>query len=152
MAERKRMAAGDTTTTGFERVASATRERADKASAMFFGGFNDFALVGKENLAALVTANTVFAKGIEEIGKEVAVYTQSSFESAASAAKALFGARTLKDVIAVNNDFAKANFESFVANSTRISEIGVKAANEALLPISARVNVAIERLKKPIAA
>lgn len=151
MAERKRTAA-DAAAKGFEKAAAATQEHAEKASAMFFGNFNDLALMGKENLAALMTANTVVAKGIEEIGKEVAVYAQASLESAASAAQALFGARTLKDVIAVNNDFAKANFESFVANSTKISEIGVKAANEALLPIGARVGAAIERMKKPVAA
>jgi hypothetical protein len=55
-------------------------------------------------------------------------------------------------VIAVNNDYAKASFESFVANSTRISEIGVKATNEAMQPLTAQVGVAIERLKKPVAA
>lgn len=153
MAERKRTAAaGDTATKGFEQAAAFTKEQAERTSAMLFRGFDDLALLSKENLDALMAANTVVAKGLEEIGKEVAVYTQVSFESAATAARALFGAKTLKDVIEVNNDFAKASFESFVANSTKISEIGVKAANEALQPISARVNVAIERLKKPLAA
>jgi phasin family protein len=108
--------------------------------------------MGKANLDALLTANKVVAKGFEEIGNEVAVYTQASLSNAASAAKALLGATTLKDVIAVNNDFAKAGFESFVANSTKISEISVKAANAALQPISARVNVTLDRLRKPAAA
>ena len=153
MAEKRKAAgAGGTAAKGFEQAVELTKDQVERVSTVFFRNFDDLAVLGKENLDALVAANTVVAKSLEEIGKEVAVYTQSSLESAASAAKALFGAKTLKDVIAVNNEFAKASFESFVANSTKISEIGVKAANEALQPINARVNVAIERLKKPLAA
>jgi phasin family protein len=152
MTEKKRTTAAGDAAKSFEQAVSLTQEQVEKASTAFFRGFDEFATIGKQNLDALVAANTLVAKSFEQIGKEVAVYTQSSLESAASAAKALFGAKTLKDVIAVNNDFAKASFESFVANSTKISEIGVKAANEALQPISAQVNVAIGRLKRPIAA
>jgi phasin family protein len=152
MAERKRTAAAGDAATGFEPVVSLTQGQVEKASTAFLRGFDEFAQIGKQNLDSLVAANTVVAKGIEQIGNEVAAYTRSSFASAANAAKGLFGAKTLKDVIAVNNDFAKASFESCVVNSTRISGIGVKAANEALQPLSAQVNAVIERLRKPSAA
>jgi phasin family protein len=151
MAAKGRKAAGGAAKS-FEQAGAQGQADAVQTSKALLRGFDEFAALGKQNFDAVVAANAVVAKGLEEIGREVAVYTQSSLESAASAARALFGARTLKDVVAVNNDYAKASFESFVANSTRISEIGVKAANEALRPLGAQVAVAIERLKNQAAA
>ena len=73
-------------------------------------------------------------------------------EASAQAAKALLAARTLREAVDVQTDFAKSSFDKLVAESTKLSEISVKVANEAAEPISARVNAAIEKILKPVAA
>ncbi|HTH98742.1 MAG TPA: TIGR01841 family phasin [Stellaceae bacterium] len=116
-----------------------------------FKGYDDFAAFSKANMDAFIQANQVFAKGIEEMSKEVMSLTQASMESAAAAAKAVFTAKTFKDVVDLNTDYTKTSFDKFVANSTKLSEMGVKVATDALAPVTARVNVAVEKILKPVA-
>ena len=120
-------------------------------STQTFKGYEDFAAFGKANLEAFVQANTLFAKGFEALSKEVVSLTQSSLESSAAATKALFAAKTLKDVVELQADFAKTSFEKLVANSTKLGEMTVKLATDSTAPIGARVTAASEKALKPVA-
>jgi len=114
-----------------------------------FKGYEDFAAFGKANLEAFVQANTLFAKGIESLSKEVVSLAQSSLESSTAATKAMFAAKTLKDVVELQADFAKTSFEKLVANSTKLGEMTVKLATDSAAPIGARVTAASEKALKP---
>lgn len=116
-----------------------------------FKGYEDVAAFNKANLDAFIQANTVFAKGFEELSKEVISLTQTSLENAATATKAIFAAKSLKDVVELNADFTKSNYEKLLANSTKISELSVKLATATLAPITARATAAVEKVSKPAA-
>jgi len=120
-------------------------------STQSFKGYEDFAAFGKANLEAFVQANTLFAKGIESLSKEVVSLAQSSLESSTAATKAIFAAKTLKDVVELQADFAKTSFEKLVANSTKIGEMTVKLATDSAAPLGARVTAASEKALKPVA-
>jgi phasin family protein len=109
----------------------------------------DITKFSKENVDALVTASTLYAKGFENVGKAWYALTQETVEASAAVAKALLGAKTLKEAVDLQTDFAKTTFDKYVAESTKLSELTIKVANEALEPINARVNVAVEKLLKP---
>jgi phasin family protein len=116
-----------------------------------FKGYDDFTAFSKANVEAFIMANQVFAKGIEEMSKEFMSLTQSSVESATAAAKAVFTAKSFKDVVDLNTVYTKTSFDKFVSNSTKLSEMGVKIATDSLAPVTARVNVAVEKMMKPVA-
>jgi phasin family protein len=116
-----------------------------------FKAFGNLSAFGKANIDALIKANTAFTKGVEELSKEVLALTQSSLESAAAAGKAVFAAKTVKDIIELNADFTKQSFEKLVANSTKLSEMSVKLATDTFAPISSRVTSAVEKVTKPAA-
>jgi phasin family protein len=116
-----------------------------------FNGYDNIAAFGKANMDALIQANKVFAKGLEEISKEVLHLTQSSIESATAATKAMFAAKSLKDVVELNANFTKSHFDKLVTNSTKLGEMGVKLATDTIAPITARVNTAVEKSVKPAA-
>jgi phasin family protein len=116
-----------------------------------FKGYDEIAAFGKANMDAMIQANTVFSKGIEAISKEFIALTQSHMESTAAAAKAIFAAKTLKDVVELNAAFHKTNFDKMVANSTKLGELGTKVATDAFAPISARVTSVVEKAAKPAA-
>lgn len=136
----------------YDRLVGATKEQVEKASANAFKTYEDLSKFSKENLDAVVAASAIFAKGFETVGKEWMTFTQDSMEASAQAAKALLAAKTLREAVDVQTDFAKSTFDKLVAESTKLSEISVKVTNEAAEPISARVNAAIEKLLKPVAA
>jgi phasin family protein len=116
-----------------------------------FKGYDEIAAFGKANMDAMIQANTVFSKGLEAISKEFIALTQAHMESSAAAAKAIFAAKTLKDVVELNAAFHKTNFDKMVANSTKLGELGTKVATDAFAPISARVTSVVEKAAKPAA-
>ena len=117
-------------------------------STQTFKGYEDFAAFGKANLEAFVQANKLFTTGIETLSKEVVSLAQSSLESSTAATKAMFAAKTIKDVVELQTDFAKTSFEKLVANSTKIGEMTVKLATDSAAPIGARVTAASEKVMK----
>jgi phasin family protein len=115
-------------------------------------GCEELADLGRENLAAVLRANAAFSEGAEAIGKEMMGYARSSFEDAAEAATALLAARTLEDLVQLNTNFARASFERMLARSAKLSEMGARLANEALVPLGGRVEATFHKLAKPLAA
>ena len=135
-----------------EAIPTALNGAAVAAPAALFVGYEDLANLGRENLAAVLRANAALTEGLEAISKEVMGYARNSFEDAAETATALLAAKTFEDVVQLNSDFAKASFERIVERSTKLSEIGVKVANEALAPLGDRVEATFQKLGKPVAA
>lgn len=121
------------------------------APATVFAGYEELADLGRENFAAVLRANAALTEGLEAIGKEVVGYARTSLETAAETATALLAAKTFEDVVQLNTDFAKASFEQMIAGSSKLSELGVKVANEALAPIGDRVEATFHKLGKPLA-
>jgi phasin family protein len=140
------------TPTQVEETVAAAQAELQNGSAQLFKAYDELSELGQGNFAAVVAANQALAKGAEEISKEIFGIAQASFENAASAAKAFLGAKTLQDVIELNNSVAKSSLESFLANSAKLSEMTFKVTSEAAEPLKARVDAAIEKLAKPIAA
>lgn len=120
-------------------------------AAALFAGYEELADLGRENMAAVMRANTALSSGLEAIGKEVILYARSSFEQAAETATALLGAKTFEDVFLLNSEFAKTNLERLFERSAKLSEMGIKLANEALAPLGGQVEATIHKLSKPLA-
>jgi len=114
----------------------------------FFPAYETVVAFHKGNFEALVQANTLLAKGAQEISKEFFAQTQAQLQSAATAGQAVLKAKNLQDAVTLNVETAKAGYETFVATSTKLGELSVKVATEALAPVTARLNVAVATFTK----
>lgn len=136
---------------GIEQAVQMAKDNVEKASTAFFKGYDEFSVLSKGNVEAVVKAGSIYARGLEDLSKTVMSMTQSQFEASVAAAKAVFGCTSLRQMVDLQTDLARTNFDKFVADGTKLSEISLKVANETLEPIQARVNVAVEKLIKPAA-
>jgi len=144
MAKRKK---GSPAAAELELTKVASEAMADEAPAG-----EKLAELGRENLAALWRANTALSQALEAVNHEMIDYVRSSFATAASTATALLGARTFEDVFQLNADLAEANMVGLIEGTAKLSEIGAKFANEALVPLSGRFEVTMQQLARPLAA
>ena len=145
-------ASTEVATKNYGKAFAATQEQLEKAASAAFQGYDEFTALGKENLDALVKASTVLVKGFETLGKEFASYNQSSLQKGVANAQALFGVKTLRELVELQSEIAKESFEAMVEQGTKLGELSVKVANEAMSPIHEQVNVAVEKILKPVAA
>lgn len=138
--------------TAFDSVGTATREQFEKAQQQAYKSFEEISKIQKDNWDAMLASSQIWAKGAEAISKAWMGLAQEAIENASSTAKAMVGVKSLREAVDLQTDFAKGNFDKFVAESTKISETVVKVANDALEPLAARMNVSVEKMFKPAAA
>lgn len=136
----------------FEQTATAAKEQFDKATSKLLKSYEDLQAAGKANVEALVESSSIAAKGAEDLSREIVAYSQSALDKSITTGKAMLTAKSIQEVVELQKDFFKSSFDSMVAEATRIQELSVKVTNEALAPLSTRVNATVETLSKPLAA
>jgi len=136
----------------YEQAVEMTKNQVEKASQTFFKGYGEFASLGKENLEAFVQSSTIVVKGAETFGKEWMGFAQAAVEQNVAAIQSLVAAKTLKEVVELQNDWAKKTFDTVVAESARLSEMGVKTTSEVFEPLKDRANVTVSKIFKQMAA
>ncbi|WP_244559339.1 MULTISPECIES: phasin family protein [unclassified Azospirillum] len=135
-----------------EQAVAYTKEQVEKMSKQVFTAFDDVAGFHKENVDAFVASSTILAKGFEALSKELLAFTQGQYEQSVSTAKALLAVKSVKELVDLQTEFAKSSFDAALAEATKVSEAGLKVANQAAEPITARVNATVEKLSKIKAA
>jgi hypothetical protein len=129
-------------------TAAAVKRNAAAVAGLPLYGYADIVDLAPGHIEAVVQANAALAKALEQVNKELMGLAQSAMENATNAAKALFGAKTLSDVVAVNSGYARSTFDTLLTGSTKLSEIGAEAAQATLQPINARVQATFEAFGK----
>lgn len=142
-------------------VASSSTEATEKAQALFTDFSNRFktafekstklseelADFAKGNVEAVIASARVAAKASEILGQEAAEYSKKNFETATSAFKSFATVKSPTELFQLQSEFAKASFDSAVAEASRISESLLKVAGDIAQPISNRYALAAEKIK-----
>jgi hypothetical protein len=92
---------------------------------------------GKENMDATMKSLGLFSKTSQAIAAEVVDYSKKSFEDGTKVIEKLFGAKSLDKAIEIQTDYAKATYEGFVAQATKIGELYADFAKETYKPFEA---------------
>jgi phasin family protein len=98
------------------------------------------------NLEAMMKASQILATGLQDISKHVAANAQASMEESVSTFRALTTVKSLKEALELQTSFAKSSLEKAMAESSKLTETGMKLAEQASAPLTARVNAAVESL------
>ncbi|MFL6861688.1 MAG: phasin family protein [Allosphingosinicella sp.] len=107
--------------------------------------------LGRGNVEALVASTKVAAKGVETLGQEVAENARKSFEEASAALRGFAEIKSPTDFFRLQTEFARGQFDSFVAESAKVSEALIKLAGDVAEPLASRYTVAAEKVKAAVA-
>lgn len=123
-----------------------TVEMASKPGSELFKGYEDVMQFGKDNLEALVTSGTIVTLGVQDLSKTVIALAQQSLAESMATSKALAGAKTLKEIVDLSSSLAKSTFDKLVAESSKLSLLSTKLAEDALAPINSRMDAAVQKM------
>lgn len=143
-APRKELFAMATTTEMTEKMTAAFKEAQEKAKAAF-GDAGEFA---KGNVEAMVESTKILSNGLQEMTKGYVAETKSVFEAMTADVKELTTVKSPTEFFEKQSALLRKNFDAAVAASSKNSEAMLKLANEAFQPISTRVSLAVEKIKK----
>lgn len=133
---------------GLEEIKAQLEKFGPKFGTDAFKGLADANQASKDTVEAIVKSSQIFAKAAEELNKAISTFAQSSMELNVQASQAMLGAKSLQDLVEVQQELARSSFDHFITGSSKISDMALKVTNEALEPIQSRVNHTIEKLHK----
>jgi phasin family protein len=106
----------------------------------------------KDNLEAVVESGKIAVKGVQTAAQTAADFTRKNFEATTSMLKTAAAVKSPTELLKVQSDFAKSQFESAVAEMSKSSEFTLKLMGEMFQPISNRYSVAAEMVKTRLVA
>ena len=135
----------------FQALFSEAGERGQQAVKRSQKAIEELAEVGKANVEALVDAGKIAVEGARSLSQDVVETGREGVEKAADVVRALAEAKSPTEFMQLQTEFARAQFDRFVAESSRLTESFVKLAGEAIQPIQSRATLNAERINKLVA-
>lgn len=145
----------DAAAKGYEKAVAVSKEQVEaaaKAGADAFKGYEDVIAYNQNNMEAVMKAGAIWTKGIQDLSREMTVLANTSMEQSVAATKQILGCKSVEEVVAVQSDLAKTNYDKAVAESRKLSDMSIKLAENAAAPITVRVNETVATFSKPLAA
>lgn len=139
----------------YEQVVQSTKEQVEaafKAGTDAFKTYEQVADFNKGNVDAFMKSGAVLAKGIQDFNALWFDLARSSLEESIAASKAMLGCKTLQQVVEVQTDLARTNYDKLVAETRKLTDMSAKVAEGTMKPLAGRVNEAVEKFTKPLAA
>ena len=106
----------------------------------------------REGVEALTKSTSAFAKGCEEMMRTTMGLAQAAAEKQAQLFQQALSSKSINEFAEMQNSAAQNSYNEFVANATKISEMGVKTLTEASQPLNEQVTKAVQKASKSMAA
>jgi phasin family protein len=143
--------AGDFTGIMNKSMTDAVAEMQTKAQQAYDKGtsmVSEMTDLAKGNVEAIVESAKIVAAGVQDLGKTYADEAKTVYETMTADFKEMASVKSPTELFQLQGKIMRRNFDALVATSSKGSESAMKLANDAFAPISARVNLAVEKLSK----
>ncbi|MDI7863999.1 phasin family protein [Rhizobiaceae bacterium n13] len=101
--------------------------------------FDDANKKGKEAMDAMLKSYSEVAKSFQAIAAETAEYSKKSVQDSVAHFEALSGAKSIEAALELQTGFAKAAYEGFIAEATKLGEMYTDLAKTAYKPYEATI-------------
>jgi phasin family protein len=111
----------------------------------------ELAELAKANVEAIVEAGRIYAGGAKAIGQDAIASGREGIEKAQDAVKTLAEAKSPAEFFQIQSELARASFDRFVAETSKLTERVVKLAGETVEPLQTRASLNAERINTLVA-
>ncbi len=105
----------------------------------------DFA---KGNVEAVVETGKVFAESMQGMGQTMADEAKTAYETATADIKEMASIKSPTELFQLQGKIMRRNFDAMIAATSKNTDAAMKMTNDVMAPMSARVNVAAEKMSK----
>ena len=151
MATKTTNTAGDFTGMMSKSMTDAVAEMQAKAQEAYDKGTGmvaEMTELAKGNVEALVESSKIMAAGVQDLGKTYAEEAKSAYELLTADMKEMAAVKSPTELFQLQGKILRRNFDAMVATTSKGSESAMKLANDVFAPLSARVNLAVEKMSK----
>ncbi|HEY0629530.1 MAG TPA: phasin family protein [Sphingomicrobium sp.] len=135
----------------YQQFVSEAGERSQQLAAKSQKAAEEFSELAKANVEAIVEASRIYAGGAKALGQDVIASGRDSIEQASDAVKTLAEAKSPAEFFQIQSELARASFDRFVAETSKLTERVVKLTGEAVEPLQTRASLNAERINTLVA-
>ena len=132
-------------------IVAEANERGQQIAAKSQKAAEELTELAKANVEAFVEASKIAVGGAKAIGQDVVASGREGIEQASDAVKTLAEAKSPAEFFQIQSDLARASFDRFVAETSKLTERVVKLAGEAAEPLQTRASLNAERINTLVA-
>jgi phasin family protein len=103
--------------------------------------------MARGNVEAMLASARTTQAGIEAMVAHVSEVSKKSFDEASVIAKSMTSAKTPNEMMQLQSEFAKTQYDSAVAEFSKMTEMMVKLSGEAMEPMQNRIALATDKMK-----
>ena len=108
---------------------------------------DEMAEMTRANVDALMVSAKAATAGVEQVMAHLTEASKKSFEGTSAMVKTLAAAKTPNELMQLQSDFAKTQFDEAVAQYSKMTEMMVKLAGEVMEPVQNQMALATDKLK-----
>ena len=135
----------------YQQLVAEAGERSQQIAAKSQKTAEQLSELAKANVEAFVEASRIYAGGAKALGQDVIASGRDGIEQASDAVKTLAEAKSPTEFFQIQSELARASFDRFVAESSKLTERVVKLAGEAVEPLQTRASLNAERINTLVA-
>lgn len=110
-----------------------------------------FQTLGKDNFDAAMASVAALARGIQSAAVEVADFSRKSIERNAETMERVLTAKSFDRAFEIQQDYARAAYEDYMAEVNRLGQIYLAAAKDAYKPFETRAEATLAETKAKVA-
>lgn len=120
----------------------------DEPAAQLYEGV---ATLNRDYMETVIESANAFAKGFEALGNEWMSYAQAAVEDGMATSKALMDCKSVDEAVEIQSGYVSSALDRYLAESTKLSELSVKLANDAIEPLNSGFVVAAREIAQSAA-
>jgi len=101
-----------------------------------------------DNVEALVESGKILFAGMQDMGREQVATTKSVVETVTEDVRQMAALKSPTELMELQGELARRNFDAAVSFGSKNTEALVKLYNDAFAPLSSRLSVAAEKIRK----
>lgn len=102
----------------------------------------------KGNIEAVIELGKILAAGVQEMAKTYLAEGKTAVETVTADVKEMASVKSPTEFVQLQGKIASRNFDATVAQLSKTTEAWVKLANDTFAPLSTRMSLAIEKVRK----
>ena len=102
----------------------------------------------KGNFEAIVESGKILAGGMQDMGRTYVADVKSAAETVQGDVKKVAAVKSPTELFQLQGEIARRNFDAMVSTTSKNTEAMIKLANEAFAPLSSRMSLAAEKVRK----
>lgn len=99
----------------------------------------------KSQVDAVVAASTNVVEGVESLNREVMSFTKKQLDEQVQLSRQALGVSSVRELVQLQQDFARQSVDGLLDQSTKMTELMFKIANDALQPLQTQASNAMDR-------